>query len=188
MSVKTKILSASVGLALVFPVITISHAQQQPTEVTETFGNWSYRCRQVQPQGEIKPDADKANVPSKMSCETLQVVRDEKGNVIAQIAFGVVPTSPDAIIAVFQVPQNTLLSSPVKFGSEDLATAIEANYVTCFQSICLARTSTTKDQLASLASAADKGAMEFKDRSGRSIRVLLSFDGLTSALQRLVTK
>ncbi|MGJ8571972.1 MAG: invasion associated locus B family protein [Hoeflea sp.] len=171
---------------------------QQPSVTTETYGNWIYRCTQLPSPPEQDPvvateaaegaAAKTANTESagKMVCETSQVLQDAEGNVIAQIAFGIDPAATDKIVAAFQVPQGTLLSSPVRLGTEGLKQSIEAEYVTCYQSICLARAEINKDNLAKF-SAVDKGTLEFADRSGRKINVLLSFDGLSAASKRLIS-
>lgn len=158
---------------------------QQPSETTEKYGNWTYRCSQVVGETTSGTTDDNATeVSAKKVCETLQVLQNTDGNVIAQIAFGLDPVAPEKIVAVFQVPQGTLLSSPVRLGNEELTDAIDASYFTCIQSICLARAETSASTIEKFGSL-DRGSLGFEDRSGRKINVLLSFDGLSAAIERL---
>lgn len=167
---------------------------QQPTSTSETYGDWTYRCNQVaSPAEDVAADAVTSETPvvveavTKMVCETTQVLQDAQGNVIAQIAFGLNPDAADKIVAVFQVPQGTLLSVPVRFGAQGANDIIEAPYVTCVNSICLARTLVDKTVISTLG-ASEKGTLTFVDQSGRNINVLLSLAGLTVATDRLVVQ
>ena len=161
-----------------------SAAAQQPSLTTETYGSWTYRCTNPAAQ-QNADDTTKANV--KKACETIQILRDAKGNVIAQIAFGKDAADPKKLVGVFQVPQGTLLSEPVKFGAEGEANPLAAPYFTCLQSICLARMNIAGDGLKKLYGK-EKGALEFADRSGRKINVLLSLQGFAAAIGRLTEK
>lgn len=162
---------------------------QQPSETTETYGDWTFRCNQVEASTAEASETD-GNNSSKDAvtklCETTQVLRDGNGNVIAQIAFGQDPSNAEKIVTVFQVPQGTLLTTPVRFGDEELTKSIDADYFTCIQSICLARTETDEASLKDIGSV-EKGSLIFADRSGRNIRVLLSFKGLNDAIERMVS-
>ena len=164
---------------------------QQPSLTTETYGNWTYRC--------TNPAADKgdanakkentdstAQAAPKKACETIQVLRDSKGNVIAQIAFGKDAVEPKKLLGVFQVPQGTLLSEPVRFGVENGTDPLVAPYFTCLQSVCLARIDTDAKALKKF-NGKKNGTLEFADRSGRRINVLLSLDGFSSAIGRLTS-
>lgn len=154
---------------------------QQPSLTTETYGSWTFRCTlPAKPaEGEDKADVKKA-------CETIQVLRDSKGNVIAQIAFGKDAAKPKSLVGVFQVPQGTLLSEPVRFGVEKSKEPLIAPYFTCLQSVCLARVDTNAAALKKL-NGKKNGALEFTDRSGRKISVLLSLEGFASAVGRLTS-
>jgi invasion protein IalB len=191
MQSKTFLLAAIGGLVMLG--VQSAHAQQ-PSATTETYGNWTYRCTLIASptEQEVAPAASTAENPAKpeagnsMVCETSQVLQDAKGNVIAQIAFGRDPAASDKLIIAFQVPQGTLLSSPVRFGTEGLKDSLEAEYVTCYQSICLARAETEKTIIKKFGESKN-GTLEFADRSGRKINVLLSFDGMTAANERLTS-
>lgn len=170
---KTLILSVSL-------LATGQSFAQEPSITTETYGSWTYRCSQVS-----KPNADDTAV-SKKACELVQVLQDAKGNVIAQLAFGIDAASPEKIVSVMQVPQGALLTVPVVLSDEDKKNTLQAPYFSCFNNICLARTETNKEQLKSFGTSS-KGNLEFADRSGRKIRVLLSFEGLSAASERLIS-
>jgi invasion protein IalB len=187
------VLSAAIG-GLVLMSVQFAHAQQ-PSVTTETYGNWTYRCTLIANPAEqeaapaVPTTAEnpaKTEAASTMVCETSQILQDAKGNVIAQIAFGLDPATTDKLIVAFQVPQGTLLSSPVRFGTEGLEDSLEAEYVTCYQSICLARAETEKTIIKTFGESKN-GMLEFADRSGRKINVLLSFDGMTAANERLTS-
>tara|TARA_R110002126_G_scaffold291549_2_gene453581 strand:- start:2934 stop:3269 length:336 start_codon:yes stop_codon:yes gene_type:complete len=111
MRINKTILAAVAGASL---LAAQSAFAQQPSETTETYGNWTYRCSQVVvlPAANSSDDkiADTADASSKKVCETVQSLQNADGNVIAQIAFGLDPVAPEKVIAVFQVPQGTLLS------------------------------------------------------------------------------
>ena len=161
---------------------------QQPSATSETYGSWIFRCSipakaekagATQENGEQKPENE-----LQKACETIQVLRDSNGNVIAQIAFGKDATEPKKLVGVFQVPQGTLLSEPVKFGVEKGTDPLIAPYFTCLQSVCLARVDTNIAELQKL-DGKTNGALEFADRSGRKINVLLSLNGFAAAISRL---
>lgn len=187
-----QVLLAAIGcLAL----LGASHASaEKPSVTTETYGNWTYRCAQItSPSDQVEaPAAAAGETPAKpedsttMVCETSQVLQDADRNVIAQIAFGNVPATPGKLVVVFQVPQGTLLSSPVRFGTEGLKDSLEAEYVTCYQQICLARAEIETETIRKFGQS-ENGTLEFADRSGRKISVLLSFDGMTAANERLIS-
>lgn len=185
-----RILLAAVGG---FLFLGAPHASaQQPSATTETYGNWTYRCAQIaNPSGQgaapaATAEAAKPDAANAMVCETSQVLQDANGNVIAQIAFGIAPATPDKLVIAFQVPQGTLLTSPVRFGTEDLKDSLEAEYVTCYQSICLARAEIETKTIRKFGES-ENGTLEFADRSGRKINVLLSFNGMTAANERLTS-
>lgn len=156
-----------------------SSLAQEPSVTTETYGTWTYRCSQIAKQ------ADNETAPKK-ACELVQVVRDGKGNVIAQIAFGKSPEGEGTFISVIQVPQGTLLTEPVMLSDEAKENTLSVPYFSCFNTICLARSNITEDLLSALG-AGNKGSLEFADRNGRKVRVLLSFDGLKAASERLIS-
>ena len=185
------LLTAIGGLAL----LGAPHASaEKPSVTTETYGNWTYRCAQItNPSDQVEtPAAATGETPTKpeasttMVCETSQVLQDADRNVIAQIAFGNVPATPGKLVVVFQVPQGTLLSSPVRFGTEGLKDSLEAEYVTCYQQICLARAEVETEIIRKFGQS-ENGTLEFADRSGRKISVLLSFEGMTAANERLIS-
>ena len=168
-------------LPLLFMVSLFSHNSlaQQPSETTETYGSWTYRCSQVAQQND-------ANSAAKRACELLQVIRDSKGNVIAQIAFGNSLEDNNNLISVVQVPQGMLLSEPIVLADEVQKNKVAAPYFSCFNNICLARANVSRDVLSALGDS-NKGSLEFVDRTGRKIKVLLSFEGLKTASERLVS-
>lgn len=169
----------SFRVLFLFSIVTIGSVEAKevvPTQTTETYGTWTYRC-QVLPAETIDNAADKA-------CEMVQAIRDPKGNLIAQAAFGIEPQAEDQVIAVFQVPDGTILSEPVLFGVRSLEDRLSADYVTCFRRACLARTSVNQAELKAISNG-EEGILQFVDRAGRTIQVLLSLDGFGSALERL---
>lgn len=181
-------LGIGISLGLVLSGVQLSYAQQ-PSETTETYGDWTFRCSQVAAQTTDASETENTNTSegeATKACETTQVLRDGNGNVIAQIAFGQDPSNSEKIVTVFQVPQGTLLTSPVRFGDEELTKYLDADYFTCIQSICLARAETDEAKLKDIGSV-EKGSLIFTDRSGRNIRVLFSFKGLNDAIERMVS-
>lgn len=164
---------------LMFILFAQKSLAQQPSVTTETYGSWTYRCSQV------TPPADASSTTNK-TCELVQVVRDGKGNVIAQIAFGKNPDGENSLISVIQLPQGTLLTAPVTLSDETKKHNLTALYFSCFNNICLARTDVSRNLLKALGDG-NKGTLEFVDRSGRTVRVLLSFKGLKAASERLVS-
>lgn len=177
------------GLAL----LGAPHASaEKPSVTTETYGNWTYRCAQIASPSDQVGTPAAGETPAKpeasptMVCETSQVLQDAERNVIAQIAFGTIPGTPGKLVIVFQVPQGTLLSSPVRFGTEGLKDSVEAEYVTCYQQICLARAEIETETIRKFG-LSENGTLEFADRSGRKISVLLSLDGMTAANERLIS-
>lgn len=168
-------------LPFFFGAMLFSHGAmaQEPSVTTETYGTWTYRCSQVAKPADNETAAKKA-------CELVQVVRDGKGNVIAQIAFGKSPEDEGTLISVIQLPQGTLLTEPVLLSDEAKENTLSVPYFSCFNTICLARSNVSQDLLSALG-AGNKGSLEFADRNGRKVRVLLSFDGLKAASERLIS-
>ena len=164
-------------------ILPVSAQAQQPTQTTETYDNWVYRCSQITTAAAQQGNSEQAATPQKR-CEVTQVLQDNTGNVIAQIAIGKSAETEGNLVLVMQVPQGTLLSEPVRMGNETLSTSIDAAYFTCLQSVCLARAETKGKPLNDLAKL-EKAKLQFADRSGRSIQVLFSFKGLAPALKRM---
>lgn len=150
---------------------------QEPSETTETYGSWMYRC--VQPQAVQGGDT----LPPKI-CEINQTLSDANGSVVGTIAIGPNPDG-EGLVSVFRVPQGTLLSYPVNFGTEDGEAVVQAQYFTCMNNACFARVATSEDVVVDIAEA-EQGRLLFADRSGRVVQVLLSLSGLKAALGRLL--
>jgi len=147
--------------------------ETSPVPTTETYDAWTVRCVTA------RSDATGKN------CEAIHSVRNDKGAVIVHAAIGKDSTKQDGLIVVFQVPQGLLLSHPARLVAEGKVAVLAAPYFTCMQNTCLARADTTKSSL-DLFVPAQKGFLEVKERTGRTVRVEISFQGLAAALDRLV--
>ena len=138
----------------------------KPSQTTETFGAWTVRCI-----GE-----------GQKTCEAVQVINGQSGT-IAEIAIALTNGQTEAIIAS-RAPLGVMLSEPMLFGEKDSTDAIQINYVTCLNQGCLAQVTVPAEGLLSLAGK-KAGNLSIKERSGRTYRITVSFDGLKDALTRL---
>lgn len=164
--------AALLGATVAGMLSSMAGAQQaQPSQSTETYGDWTYRCQ-------IVNDADKTK-----RCEVVQVIRDDKGAVISQAAIG---KSEEAskFLMVVQVPQGVLLTEQLSFETEDAKTKVEAPYVTCVQNYCLARADVENTLMKSFGQA-KKGFVSIRDNTGRPIKIAVSFNGMSDALSKL---
>lgn len=143
-----------------------SQTSPKPSQTTETYGAWTVRCI---------GDEEKA-------CEAVQVINGQAGT-IAEIAIALTTNQSEAIIAS-RAPLGVLVSEPILFGETDGSEFIEINYVTCLSQGCFAQVSVPAEGLLSLA---DKksGHLSIKERTGRTYRITVSFEGLRDALTRL---
>ena len=82
------------------------------------------------------------------------------------------------------MPQGVLLTEQLSFETEDAKTKAEAPYVTCVQNYCLARADVEKSLMKSFG-LAKKGYVSVRDTSGRSIKISVSFSGMSDALSKL---
>lgn len=152
--------------AMALALGTAAAEDVQPSETTETFGNWTVRCR--------KPaDAPKA-------CELVHSVAGQ-GGVITQIAIGTPPGKEKPLVVV-QTPLGVLVSRPVTIaaGSDTLTLP----FVTCLQIGCLAQLETSNEALDALATGG-AAKLGFAESSGRAIDVSIPLDGMKDALARL---
>ena len=150
---------------------SVSAQQAQPSQSTETYGDWTYRCQ-------VANDAAKTK-----RCEIVQIIRDDKGGVISQAAFGLAD-SASKFLMVVQVPQGVLLTEKLSFETEDGKTKVGAPYVTCIQNYCLARTDVEGTVLKSFGEA-QKGFVSINDQTGRPVKIAVSFNGMRDALSKL---
>jgi len=150
-----------------------SGEETKPVPSTEIYDAWTVRCVAAGSDATTK------------NCEATHSVRNDKGAVIVHTAIGQDRKRQDGLIVVFQVPQGLLLSQPARLVAEGKVAVLAAPYFTCLQNTCLARADTTKSSL-ELFVPAQKGFLEVKERTGRTVRIEISFKGLAAALDRLV--
>lgn len=139
---------------------------------TETFEAWTVRCVTARADTNTK------------NCEATHSVRNDKGAIIVHAAIGKNNKTPEGLIVVFQVPQGLLLSHPARMIAEGKVAVLTAPYFTCMQDTCLAHADTTKSSLAPFIPA-KTGFLEVTERTGRTVRIEISFKGLAAALDRL---
>lgn len=170
-------LSALFAVVLVgVNVVTLPSALSQeakPSQSTETYGNWTVRCVTSDNEAKVK------------TCEIIQLIRNDNGATIVQTAIGKGSgDASDGLIVVFQLPQGLLLTEPAKMTLEGTETVLSARYFTCMQSTCLARADIKYEDLDPFI-AAKKGILDITQRDGRTLRIEISYDGLSDALERL---
>lgn len=159
-----------------------------PSTTTATYGDWILRCVTLTPQSDAKANG-KTATPSGQNCEIVQTIQ-VKGQTkpIAQVAFGHLPGQSDLIMTAV-LPVNVLLpgmvhvSSNAKTGNEEKG-GLDLAWTRCVPVACFADAKPTQPVL-DVMRAEMSGQLTFKDATGRTIALPLSWKGFTNALTAL---
>lgn len=146
-----------------------------PDRTTASFGDWTLRCERV-------PQIANAQ----RVCEiALAIVPQGQQQPIAQIAIGRIQRT-DPLRITLVLPTNVTLTSPPKFAAEEAGGVLsDTLWQRCFPGGCVSDTVLKDDMAKRLRGRTDPGRIEFKDASGRDIKLIFSTKGLSQALDAL---
>lgn len=144
-----------------------------PDRTTASFGDWLLRCERP---------AEAAR-----SCEVAQVIAVQGSpQPIAQVALGRIVDTQPALTLMVQVPVNVALATPLRLIGEDRdPLVVELAWQRCVPAGCFAGTDLRDDAVTRLRNRPEPARIEFRDSTGRDLRLALSVRGLGSALDAL---
>ena len=145
-----------------------------PDRTTASFGDWLLRCERV-------PEAGR-------SCEVAQVISVQGAQQpIAQIALGRVAREQTALTLLVQVPVNIELGAPLRLiGDDREPLVIETSWRRCVPAGCFAGTELREEAVVRrLRDRPEPMRIEFRDSTGRDLRLAFSVRGLGPALDAL---
>jgi invasion protein IalB len=145
-----------------------------PDRTTASFGDWLLRCERV-------PEAGR-------SCEVAQVISVQGAQQpIAQIALGRVAREQTALTLLVQVPVNIELGAPLRLiGDDREPLVIETSWRRCVPAGCFAGTELREEAVVRrLRDRPEPVRIEFRDSTGRDLRLAFSVRGLGPALDAL---
>jgi invasion protein IalB len=178
------------AMALCALGLTQAAAQDRvpPSRTVATFGNWSVVCSMIMPSGSADASADEEQ------CEMVSRVnvRGEDGTVRPLLQVSVSPAAEDGTARMlFQVPGNAYLRRPVALlvdppEDQPVGTipedALEATFIRCGTSGCVADTTLSEDDQARLTEAG-AAVVSFVNVSGSRVGVPLSMTGYEAGAQ-----
>lgn len=172
----------AIGTLFVLP----SYAAEQPSSTSATYADWAVRCNIQAPSADAESETP---AEATKTCEMVQTIRIATPNqaqasqVLAQIAIGKLPESSNYII-IFQLPNGVYLRQPVTVKINDAETVLEASYLRCNNSGCLADAELTMAQINTLKSA-EKAEFSFVDGAQRDINIPFSLNGFSGAFEAI---
>ncbi len=146
-----------------------------PERTTATFADWTLRCeRPALPAGAARV------------CEIAQTIQFQgQQTPIAQIAIGRVQrTDPQKITLV--LPSNVMLTSPPRFATEEKdGQLIDTVWQRCLPGGCFADALLRDDVARRMRAGTEQGRIEFRDASGREVKLPFSLRGFAQAMDAL---
>ena len=146
-----------------------------PSRTTASFGDWTLRCDRV-------ADA----TPPKRSCELgLAVQHAGDQSVLAQVAVGR-PAAGEPLRFTAVLPANISVGTAPKLlvDAKD-AGAVDLAWVRCLPGGCIATAGVGDELVRKLKAAAAAGQLEYRDASGREIKLPISWRGFGEAFEAL---
>jgi len=148
----------------------------EPERTTAAFGDWVLRC---EGRG---PDAP-ATAPAR-TCELVQAVQDQRGQPIAQFAFGRTARSePWRLVAI--LPVNVTFSVTYRIVVDESTPPIAMTLRACGQRGCIADAEPDAAAVTRLRGREIQGRMEFRDATGAEVALPFSTRGFAPALAAL---
>jgi len=143
-----------------------------PERTTATFGDWVLRC-----------EARAANAPGR-HCELLQSLQDQRGQPVAQFAFG--RTTRNAPIrVVVLIPANITVAAPMRLNLDDGGQPIPIVLRACGPRGCVADGEVDAATIARLRGREAQGRLEYRDATNAEVALPFSPRGFAQALDAL---
>ena len=145
-----------------------------PDRTTASFGDWLLRCERV--------------AEAERSCEVAQVIAVQGSQQpIAQIALGRIARTQPALTLLVQVPVNVELGTPIRLiGDDREPLIIETSWRRCVPAGCFASVELREEVVVRrLRDRPEPMRIEFRDSTGRDLRLAFSVRGLGPALDAL---
>ena len=145
----------------------------EPQRTTASFGDWVLRCERT------RPDVQ--------TCEAVQVVSNQQGQPVAQIALGH-PARNDPMRLTMLVPPSITLAAEPKLTAapgDKPAPAMDLAWRRCLPGGCIADAAVPADALAQLRARTEPSRLVFQDGAAREASLPFSPRGLAQALDAL---
>lgn len=160
---------------------TAKPASPESQIVTRAFGAWALRCRKASgKKGEV------AKEPQNRACEISETLeaQDHSGP-IAKLSVGR-PGGKGALHAVVILPNNVSFPSSVHIRSDEKDIwGVKLDWVRCIPGGCFAETILADATVKHWHDSTSKGEIAFKDASGDSVSLPMSFVGFGAAVDAL---
>lgn len=156
------------SLVCILLCVEFSAHAQTPERTTATYGDWTASCA-TPPSGE-------------KSCELIQS-QILQGQTTPTSQITIARTTKNGPLKIFvQVPTNVLFQSGVIFRVDDIEAGVTATLRWCAPSRCLADAELSDAVIKKLSSAAEPGALSWKDPSQQEVKIPVSLKGFLPAL------
>ncbi|MDB5414664.1 MAG: invasion protein [Rubritepida sp.] len=152
---------------------TAAAAPVPADRTTATFGDWVMRCESRPPQP----------TPGR-GCELLQSLQDQRGQPVAQFAFGRIRRA-DPMRLVVLIPSNITVAVPMRLSLEDGAAPVPVTLRACGPRGCVADTELAAPVLARLRAREAQGKLEYRDALNGEVALPFSTRGFGQALDAL---
>ena len=145
----------------------------EPQRTTASFGDWVLRCERT--------------LPDTQTCEAVQVVSNQQGQPVAQIALGH-PARTEPMRMTMLVPPSVTLAAEPKLTAapgDKPAPGIDLGWRRCLPAGCIADATVPAGALAQLRSRTEPSRLVFQDGAAREASLPFSPRGLAQALDAL---
>ena len=145
----------------------------EPQRTTASFGDWVLRCERTRPDSQ--------------TCEAVQIVGNQQGQPVAQIALGHPARNEPMRLTVLVPPSVTLASEPklVATAADKPEPAIDLAWRRCLPGGCIADAALRDEAMAQLRARKEPSRLLFQDGAGREGSLPFSPRGLAQALDAL---
>lgn len=146
-----------------------------PERTTATFGDWVLRC-------ETRP-VSAPNGPGRQ-CELLQSLQDQRGQPVAQFAFGRT-TRNGPMRIVLLIPANITVAAPMRLNLEDGGQPLPITLRACGPRGCVADAELNAATIARIRGREAQGRLEYRDATNGEVTLPFSSRGFGQALDAL---
>lgn len=171
MRTRTLLRAWTAGLTM---IASAAIAQETPSALSETYGDWVVSCQQVQ-----------AEAQTQQACQMSQELRQQNSNQRV-LSVGIVAQTGTAA-ATFIVPFGLSLSDGAVLMVDEITSIDAMDFRTCLPAGCILRTTFEEDTLATLRAGAQMQIILQPLDSAESFPIGVSLAGFSAALDRLKT-
>lgn len=146
-----------------------------PERVTATFGDWLMRC-----------ETRAAGAPNGAGrdCEVLQSLQDQRGQPVAQFAFGRVARNAPMRVVIL-IPANITVAAPMRLNLNDGGQPLPITLRACGPRGCIADAELSAATVTRIRGREAPGRLEYRDASNAEVALPFSPRGFGQALDAL---